>query len=120
LHFNTIYSKLLGVGRLRKRTIEFRAGDPVFDLSDGELYSLTYHYIDPKDIRDESIRNGFQTSDPMIKPAGFDLPIPSRKDPKVKISSPVTAAKFYQHLNDARKLFDDPHHQVRCCCRSSF
>ena len=99
--------------RLKKKTIVFNAEDPVFDLSDGELSSITYHYVDPKDICEESARKGFRISDPMIKPEGFNLKFPSRKDPDVKISSPVTAAKFYEHLNDARRLFNNPRHQVR-------
>jgi hypothetical protein len=102
-----------GLGRLQRRTIKFNAGDPAFDLSEGEFTSITYHYVDPRDIRDDSIRFGFHSSNSMIKPIGFSLRIPSRKDPDVKISSPVTAAKFYEHLNDARMLFNDPYHQVR-------
>ncbi len=111
--------RLLGGGRLRQcsKTLIFNSGDPIFDLSEGEINSIKYHYILPQDIVRRSISKGFWKDDPMIKPLGFDLISPDRKEKGYKVSSPVTGSTFYEHLALARRAFNDPNHQV--CVRIS-
>ena len=47
----------------------------------------------------------------MIKQEGV-LHVPSMGDEELDISSPVTAATYISHLNDARSALQDPNHQV--------
>jgi hypothetical protein len=117
--FNAIYhyfcfDSCLGGESIRQqgKTLKFAAGHPIFDLSEGEITSIKYHYLVPKDIVGRSISKGFWTDNPMIKPAGFTLKVPRRTDPGFKVSSPVTGSEFYEHLKIARRAFDDPNHQV--------
>ena len=98
---------------MRKATLKFSSGDPVFDLSRGEITQITYHYYSASDIRDRAISEGFSTADLMIKPRGFDLHVPTMDDDDICVSSPVTGAKFISDLNDARRGFNDEYHNVR-------
>jgi len=85
----------------------------VFDLSDGTVDKIGYSFIEPRDIVKRSISQGFQSLDPMMKPPGI-VPVPSAKDVKLRLSGPVSAARFARDLNLVRQVTNSPAHQVRC------
>jgi hypothetical protein len=93
------------------RTIHYGPDDLIFKLSEGEVTSVTYNYVNPDDIVRRAIYKGFSRANPMIKPAEYSLRVPRTTDTVLSLSTIVHGANFIQHLMDVRRALDDANHQ---------
>jgi hypothetical protein len=99
------------LSRLRSKELLFNAGDKIFDDSLGEVHRIIYHYIVPSDIVQRAIHRGFHYGDPILKPNGFALHLPSENDSELELNSSVDGAQFIKCLLAVRRALGDASHQ---------